>query len=69
MAVLILNMDMPDNCHVCVAGYGGLCFVAPPESDALCPDSGRATWCPLVEVPIPKQNHDMDKLMEESGWE
>lgn len=51
MSVYIKGMEMPDSCHVCVAGYGGCCYVAPPESDGVCPDSGRADFCPLVPVP------------------
>lgn len=50
MSVLIRGMKMPDSCHVCVAGYGGCCFVAPAESDGICPDHGRADWCPLIEI-------------------
>ena len=51
MGVFIKGMKMPESCHQCVAGYGGFCFVAPPETDGKCPHEGRAPWCPLVSVP------------------
>jgi hypothetical protein len=46
--ILIRGMEMPENCHVCVAGYGGCCYVAPPEEDGVCPNDGRPNWCPLI---------------------
>ncbi len=67
MAILI-DMEMPDSCHVCIAGYGGCCFVAPAESDGKCPDHGRPDWCPLVEVRLPKRCAD-ERLLKEAGWE
>ena len=51
MSILIKGMEMPTSCHECVAGYGGCCFVAPAEADGICPDHGRADFCPLVPVP------------------
>jgi hypothetical protein len=51
MSVYIPGTEMPKSCHECVAGYGGCCFVAPAESDGICPDQGRADFCPLVPVP------------------
>lgn len=51
MSVYIKGMTLPASCHVCVAGYGGCFFVAPPEADGVCPDDGRADFCPLIPVP------------------
>lgn len=53
MSVLIRGMKMPESCFTCVAGYGGFCSVAPPESDGVCPPRcERPDWCPLVELPL-----------------
>lgn len=62
--IAIKGMEMPDNCHTCVAGYGGCCYVAPPESDGICPDHGRADWCPLIPVQPHGDLIDADKLVE-----
>ena len=51
MSVIVMGMDMPNNCHVCVGGYGGFCAVAPAESDGICPDQDRPDWCPLRPLP------------------
>ncbi len=51
MSVYIKGMEMPTSCHECVAGYGGCCYVAPADADGICPDHGRADFCPLVPVP------------------
>ena len=67
MAVLIRDMQMPESCHVCVGGYGGFCFMAPAESDGVCPDHDRPAWCPLVE--IPEKHRTDDKMLEEAGLE
>lgn len=58
MSVYIKGMEMPTSCHVCVAGYGGCCYVAPADADGICPDNGRADFCPLVPVP------EHDRLIE-----
>lgn len=50
MGVYIKGMEMPESCQVCVAGYWGLCFAAPPETGGVCPDSGKPDWCPLEEI-------------------
>lgn len=49
--IYIRGMKMPPSCHECVAGYGGCCYVAPADADGICPDHGRADFCPLVPVP------------------
>lgn len=52
--MLMIDSDMvkmPGCCGECFACYGGLCFVAPSDSDGTCPaEGGRAEWCPLKEV-------------------
>lgn len=67
MSVLIKGMEMPESCHECVAGYGGCCFVAPAEADGICPDHGRADFCPLVPVPKHGRLIDADALQKD-GW-
>lgn len=63
MSVYIPGMEMPKSCHECVAGYGGCCFVAPAESDGICPDHGRADFCPLIPVPDHGRLIDADALI------
>lgn len=65
MSVLIKGMKMPISCHECVAGYGGFCFVAPPESDANCPNEGRPEWCPIIEIPTHGRLIDADELQKD----
>lgn len=65
MGVYIKGMKMPESCHECVAGYGGFCFVAPPESDGICPDHGRADFCPLIEVKPHGRLIDTDAFLAE----
>lgn len=65
MSILIKGMKMPRSCHECVAGYGMSCFVCPPEEDGECPDQGRASWCPLVEIPPHGDLIDRDETMNE----
>ena len=64
MGVYIKGMEMPTSCHECVAGYGGCCFVAPAEADGICPDHGRADFCPLVPVPPHGDLVDRDEQIE-----
>lgn len=65
MSVLIKGMKMPQSCHECVAGYGGCCFVAPAEADGICPDNGRADFCPLIPIPPHGRLIDADALRAE----
>ena len=51
MSILIRGMEMPTSCHVCVAGFGGLCYLGQSLDECECPDNGRPDWCPLVEIP------------------
>ena len=67
MSVLIKGMEMPKSCHECVAGYGGCCFVAPAGADGICPDHGRADFCPLVPVPEHGRLIDADALLNDKG--
>ena len=62
MGIYIKGMKMPTSCHVCVAGYGGCCYVAPAEADGVCPDHGRADFCPLIPVPPHGDLIDRDAL-------
>ena len=62
MSVLIKGMKMPSSCHECVAGFGMSCFVCPPEEDGECPDKGRPSWCPLIELPPHGRLIDSDEL-------
>ena len=62
MSVLIKGVEMPQSCHQCVAGYGGFCFVAPPETDGKCPHEGRSPWCPIVTIPPHGDLIDRDVL-------
>ena len=49
--IYIKGATLPENCHVCFAEFGGLCFVAPADlDDGNCPDIGRPKWCPLIQV-------------------
>ena len=57
MSVVVMGMEMPENCHVCVLCFGGLCFAIPPEVDVMCPDEGRPVWCPLR--PLPEKYGDL----------
>ena len=69
MGIYIKGMEMPDSCHVCVAGYGGCCFVAPPDSDGVCPDHGRADFCPIIPVPPHGRLIDADALKYQRAFE
>ena len=64
MAILIKELALPNNCHMCFMGFGGFCAVCPAEEDGICPPQGRPSWCPLIEVP---QKHgdliDRDQLL------
>lgn len=51
MSVIVLGMEMPENCHVCGLCFGGLCYAIPPEVDEMCPDEDRPDWCPLRPLP------------------
>ena len=67
MSVVVVGMEMPENCHVCVLCFGGLCFAIPPEVDVMCPDEGRPVWCPLR--PLPEKHGDLidrNAMLEEA---
>lgn len=51
MSVIVMGMEMPENCHVCGLCFGGLCFAISPEVYVMCPDEGRPNWCPLRPLP------------------
>lgn len=63
MSLLIEEMDMPNSCHMCVAGFGGGCHFGQSADEYMCPDHGRADWCPLVELPPHGKLIDADKLI------
>ena len=68
MSIIIKGMEMPKSCDDCVAEFGGCCFAAPPEADGVCPDHGKADWCPLVEIPPHGRLIDADTLTVRHGW-
>lgn len=69
VAVLI-DMPMPLNCAGCRLTADGWCYaVGIHEQPGHINTNTRPSWCPLVEVHIPTHNADMDKLMQEAGWE
>lgn len=79
MAILIPDMEMPDDCPRCpLAHWNKLdqltgCEIVNryvPRTDRVYWESDRRPdWCPLIEVHLPTRNADMDKLMQEAGWE
>lgn len=52
MSVLIKGMDMPKRCVDCPIYFAGLCSVR--LQNGKCPLDGRPDWCPLEDVPEPK---------------
>lgn len=65
MGIYIKGLEMPESCHECLAGFGGGCYFAKGADEYMCPDHGRAPWCPLVEVPAHGRLIDADALMGE----
>ena len=76
MSIIIKGMDMPKSCNNCP-----MCSVIEWWCDALnrnlvhaIADTGRAEWCPLVEVPTPHGRlADVDAIeiiscKEVDGW-
>lgn len=51
MSVLIRGMELPIDCHNCPLGFGGGCYFGTSADEYMCPDHGRADWCPLIPVP------------------
>jgi hypothetical protein len=58
MSVIVKGMDMPERCNECGLFFGGLCFAAPPETNALVAETveeafkqKKPDWCPLVALP------------------
>ena len=64
MSVLIRGMDLPIDCHNCPLGFGGGCYCGTSADEYMCPDHGRADWCPLVPVPPHGRLIDADALCE-----
>lgn len=72
MSVIIRGMEMPQSCRCCP-----MCSVAEWWCDAtnknlvhaISEETGKAEWCPLVEVPTPHGRLiDADELIEEKDW-
>ena len=74
MAILI-DMPMPSKCLVCPCAYWtegahhDYCQAVGYDTELLYDLECRPSWCPLIEVHIPTRNADMDKLMQDAGWE
>lgn len=64
MSILIKGMEMPTDCHNCPLGFGGGCYFGQNADEYMCPDHGRAKWCPLTPVPPHGDLIDADKLVE-----
>ena len=65
MAILIPDMDMPENCCGCPmrTGYDDLCLF----TGVMALNIGRQMDCPLVYVP--DRHTPDDNLLEEAGFE
>ena len=64
MSVLIKGVEMPTDCHNCPLGFGGGCYCGTSADEYMCPDHGRAEWCPLVPVPPHGRLIDADAMMK-----
>ena len=64
MGVYIKGMEMPNSCHECPLGFGGGCHMGRSADEYMCPDHGRAEWCPLVHVPPHGRLIDAEALAE-----
>ena len=62
MGVYIKGMEMPTDCHACPLGFGGGCYCGTSRDEYMCPDHGRAEWCPLVPVQEHGRLIDADAL-------
>lgn len=65
MSILIRCMKMPTDCHNCPLGFGGGCYCGTSADEYMCPDNGRADWCPLIPVPPHGRLIDADALIKE----
>lgn len=75
MAILIKNLQMPENCfdcpcsdtefNECKAAY----HYTLHKDEYGTFDGVKPDWCPLVEIKLRAPNPDMDKIMEDAGWE
>lgn len=64
MGVYIKGIEMPTDCHNCPLGFGGGCYCGTSADEYMCPDHGRAEWCPLVSVPPHGDLIDRDVLIQ-----
>jgi len=64
MSILIKGMEMPTDCHNCPLGFGGGCYCGTSADEYMCPDHGRAEWCPLVPVPPHGRLIDADAFIK-----
>ena len=71
MAILIPNMEMPKNCYSCDFGefYSDGQMYCKRQMRGVMSGLKRPDWCPLVEVKDHRRDPEMDKLMEDAGWE
>ena len=51
MSVIVMGMEMPENCALCDCSFGALCYVSPAEVNGYCPGHSRPEWCPLRPLP------------------
>ena len=65
MGIYIKGMEMPTDCHNCPLGFGGGCYCGTSADEYICPDHGRAEWCPLIPVPKHGRLIDADALMHD----
>lgn len=64
MGVYIKGAEMPIDCHNCPLGFGGGCYFGTSADEYMCPDHGRADWCPLIPVPEHGRLIDADALRQ-----
>lgn len=63
MGIYIKGMEMPTDCHNCPLGFGGGCYFGTSADEYMCPDHGRAEWCPLIPVPPHGSLLDADEFL------
>lgn len=69
MAVLI-DMKMPESCYIgcpCIGLHW--CNLLEKDTTEVLMEHRRLDACPLIEVPSRRTSPEMDKLLEEAGFE
>ena len=75
MAVLIKDVDMPENCRECPCSYWtegahhDYCQAVSYDTQLLYDLECRPSWCPLVEIQSKTNTPMSDKDLEEAGFE